>query len=286
MVWSEIGQREYDIPDFYGDATLWLPSVFDATVVVIAACLFTIARKLVQDYFLEDGKRRGVEEQLKYSESCWKTTYYAVSFILEGFFIYRGDFWPDTVNCWKNYPNIPMPLDYRIFYLFQVGFYVHSLIAHFVMEVKRSDWWILLFHHLVTLWLLWFSYALHVWKIGILVLFVHDANDIPLEAGKVCVYQDKQKRGKMYFALLIISWAVTRLYFFPYYVIHSTYVESITVVPYDVAPFYWVFNGALIFLLILHIYWYFLILKIAIASLTENQLEDKRETDFSKKKAN
>jgi sphingoid base N-palmitoyltransferase len=44
--------------------------------------------------------------------------------------------------------------------MFQLGFYWHSLYAHFAYEVKRKDFWPLLLHHVVTIGLIYFSYVI------------------------------------------------------------------------------------------------------------------------------
>jgi ceramide synthetase len=51
----------------------------------------------------------------------------------------------------------------------------------------------MVFHHLVTIWLIWFSYVVGYWKIGLLVLVVHDIADIPLEAAKAFSNMGMQK---------------------------------------------------------------------------------------------
>ena len=61
------------------------------------------------------------------------------------------------------------------------------------------------------------------------------------------------------FGIFFASWVVMRLIYFPFVVIRSTLTEPITLVgrPYGIEPMphYAIFNGLLLVLLVLHIYW-------------------------------
>jgi hypothetical protein len=109
------------------------------------------------------------------------------------------------------------------------------------------------------------------------VLLCHDINDIPLEVGKALIYMGKKTAPNVLFAFLIISWAVSRLGLLPFKVIYSAYNESIMVIPIDILPFYYAFNYALMFLVCLHVYWFGMILKVAIRTVKTKEIKDHRE---------
>lgn len=46
----------------------------------------------------------------------------------------------------------------------------------------------MIIHHAATLLLLGFSYAVNLWRVGTLVMVVHDVADIVLEGAKACNY--------------------------------------------------------------------------------------------------
>jgi len=205
--------------------------------------------------------------------------FYITTFTWGLYELARSDYFPNTINCWTDYPHYPMPFTLRMLYLFELGFYFHALFAHFVMETKRSDFWPLFFHHVVTIWLIYFSYVVKFWRIGHLVLLVHDINDIPLEVGKLFIYMGKQGVANVLFVFLIVSWMASRLGLLPFKIIYSTWNESIHVIPADVLPFYHAFNYALMFLVCLHVYWFGLIMKIAVNTVVQKaDIEDNRET--------
>ena len=65
------------------------------------------------------------------------------------------------------------------------------------MDEVRKDFAIMIIHHVLTIVLLCFSYAVGYHKIGLCVLFVHDVTDIVLEYTKCHVYM-QNRNGKFY----------------------------------------------------------------------------------------
>jgi ceramide synthetase len=270
--------------DFYfPEPNPWylFPSVEDFSIIAGIAFIITIARVYAQRASLNLAKRWNVKEANKFSESCWKTLYYISSTSAGLAFVATCDFFPETANAWRNWPNMPMSPALRFFELYQLGFYWHSLYAHFVYEVKRSDYWPLLLHHIATIMLIQFSYQLNFHRIGLLIVVAHDINDIFLETGKIFVYLQKERITNIIFVFLLISWVTTRLGIYPFILMYSAIFESITLIPYDIAPVWAPLNVFLLFLLVLHIYWFGLMLRMAARVIRgkEKKIVDSREQE-------
>lgn len=263
--------------DFYQIIQYILLEKEDLLMVVGVATFLTIARIMVQQYFQKVAKRLGVDEVKKFSESSWKLIFYVTSLAWGGFVVLNEGWFPDTSLCWKGIPVRIEPMT-RIFYLYELGFYFHSVFAHAVLEVVRSDFWFLLFHHLVTIFLIYWSYAVGYYRIGLLVLVCHDIADIPLEMGKIFVYLKNETFKTLTYVLILLSWAGSRLYIFPKYILYSAYFESSIYITY--VPQHFPFNVSLSLLQILHIYWFCLIIRMGVKILlfpNEAKLEDIRE---------
>lgn len=71
--------------------------------------------------------------------------------------------------------------------MIETGFY-YSLLISSLFDVRRSDFWQLVFHHIITIGLLSFSWTINFVRVGTLVLLCHDIADIPLEVGKLVKY--------------------------------------------------------------------------------------------------
>jgi len=284
MPWSNITQSYWNFPDYYQEPWRLIPTRNDFAITMGVAFVLTIARVYVQSASMGLAKRLGVKESGKFSESCWKSLFYITSTTLGIGFVVTCDWFPETANCWRGYPNHVITPALHFFTLFQLGFYWHSLYAHFVYEVKRSDYWPLLLHHIATIFLIHFSYQIGFFRIGLLIVVCHDVNDVFFEIGKCFVYLQKEKVTNILFVFLLISWAVTRLGIFPFMLIYSTLFESQNIIPFDIAPFWLIFNATLVFLLTLHIYWFGLMLRMAVRVVRgkEKKIVDSREQPETK----
>lgn len=59
-------------------------------------------------------------------------------------------------------------------------------------------------------------------QIGAVILALHDASDVFLEAAKVFKYSGSELGASVFFGLFAVSWLVLRLIFFPFWVIRSS----------------------------------------------------------------
>ena len=64
----------------------------------------------------------------------------------------------------------------------------------------------------------------------------------------------------MLFACFALTWVITRLGVYPTWILYSTTIEAPQIV--EMFPAYYIFNGLLSILLVLHVIWTYFILKI------------------------
>ena len=65
-------------------------------------------------------------------------------------------------------------------------------------------------------------------RIGSIILALHDASDVFMEAAKVFKYSEKEFGASVCFGLFALSWLVLRLIYFPFWVIRSSRFASQT----------------------------------------------------------
>ena len=132
-------------------------------------------------------------------------------------------------------------------------------------------------HHLATISLMVLSWTCHlhryliyaqrrymiknIYRIGSVVLFLHDFADHWLELAKLGRYTKYQKLCDSCFVMFSLTWVYTRLAYYPTVVIFSTSIEATQIL--QIFPAYYVFNFLLTLLLILHLLWGYFILKVA-----------------------
>ncbi|KAG5850768.1 ceramide synthase 1 [Anguilla rostrata] len=237
------------------------------------------------------------KDTAKMPESAWKLLFYTMSWSYSTyllFFTHYSFFYdpPSVFYGWKS--GMSVPTDIAIAYLIQGSFYGHSIYATIYMDAWRKDSSVMVVHHIITLALITFSYAFRYHNIGLLVLFLHDINDILLEFTKLNVYF--KTRGGVYHMLndvlsnlgsvsFSITWFWFRLYWFPLKVLYASCVSSLESVPK--IPFYFFFNFLLFALLLMNIYWFLYIVLFVVKVLTGQMREvnDVREYDEEEVKA-
>ncbi|CAF2648713.1 unnamed protein product [Rotaria sp. Silwood2] len=73
----------------------------------------------------------------KFSETCWRFTFYISAFIY-GLVILKNKLWTwDTRYCWLSYPNQPLTADIFWYYMIELAFYWSLLFSQFI-DVKRK----------------------------------------------------------------------------------------------------------------------------------------------------
>uniref|UniRef100_A0A8P4KFA7 Ceramide synthase 5 n=1 Tax=Dicentrarchus labrax TaxID=13489 RepID=A0A8P4KFA7_DICLA len=183
----------------------------------------------------------------------------------------------ESIQCWHNYPFQPVSHGQYNYYVAELAFYCSLMFSQFI-DIKRKDFMIMLVHHLATILLITFSYANNMLRAGTLVMCVHDASDIFLEAAKLANYAKFQRLCDGLFVVFSISFFLTRLVIYPFWVVHSVLFESWEIVgPYRA---WWLLNGLLLVLQALHIIWFYLIARIAIKAIFKGKVSKDDRSDI------
>ncbi|KAI3445985.1 hypothetical protein Pfo_002650 [Paulownia fortunei] len=207
---------------------------------------------------------------VKCSESMWKLTYYGTVEFCVLATTYHEPWFTDVKQYFRGWPDQELKLPMKLIYMCQCGFYIYGIAALLMWETRRKDFSVMMSHHVVTVILLAYSYITRFFRIGAVILALHDASDVFLEAAKVFKYSGKELGASLCFGLFAFSWLVLRLIFFPFWVIRSSSYYSCQVLhlsePYH-KGLYYVFNMMLLTLLVFHIYWWKLICAMIIRQL-------------------
>uniref|UniRef100_A0A3B4F446 Ceramide synthase 2-like n=1 Tax=Pundamilia nyererei TaxID=303518 RepID=A0A3B4F446_9CICH len=223
----------------------------------------------------------------KFREASWRFTFYLLAFIaglaaLIDVMICTNCYIDFKIN--DLYPPLQtlLPSQYW-YYMIELGFY-GSLLFSVASDVKRKDFKEQIVHHVATILLISFSWCVNYIRCGTLIMLVHDSSDYLLESAKMFNYAGWRNACNYIFIVFAAVFIVTRLVIFPFWIIYCTWVYPVTIYK----PFfgYYFFNGLLMTLQCLHIFWAILIIRIAIRFLTNNEKvdderSDKDETDES-----
>lgn len=171
--------------------------------------------------------------------------------------------------------------------MISLAFYWSLTFSQFI-DNKRKDFWQMFIHHILTLLLISLSWVCNIHRVGSLILIVHDAADVLLEAAKALKYAKRQKSCDIVFGIFTVVWIVTRLVMFPR-IIYACVFQ--THQPYY--PVYFFFNILLLGLLILHFIWTYMIFQVIAQSFKSGGINgdvrsssDEDETDEQSEKSN
>ncbi|GMH56302.1 hypothetical protein TrRE_jg10918, partial [Triparma retinervis] len=84
----------------------------------------------------------------------------------------------------------------------------------------------MMIHHAATLFVLMAAWRFGFARVGVAVLVIHDASDIPIDAMRICQMVDAEVGLYASVAAVLTSWAALRIYAFPTYIILSALRES------------------------------------------------------------
>jgi len=212
----------------------------------------------------------------KFTETFWRFAFYTIIYTYGTITLLEQPWFTNHDHCWTDYPLQVMPNSSKVYYFAELSFYL-SLAMTLLWDNKRKDFNEQIVHHIATLLLLSLSYVCNFTRIGTLVMWAHDISDIFLESAKLCVYAKKTTAADILFGLFAFAFFVSRLIYYPFWILDTTWNRSMT----SFKPFtgYYVFNGLLFILQILHIIWFSLIVKMALGMLRGKEVEDTRSSD-------
>lgn len=200
-----------------------------------------------------------------------------------------GTWWYETKNFWIGYPHWQMTPLMKTYYLMQSAYWAQQLLVLALrLEKPRKDYTELVVHHIVTLWLISWSYLINLTVIGNAVFISMDISDIFLALSKSCNYLQLEKTTAVVYAWFVGVWTYFR-HWLNLVMLWSVWTEF-DLIPESAKQWnpeegvwlphwmkYQVF-APLVALQIVNLFWYFLIWRILIRSFT-SKLDDERSDD-------
>merc|ERR1719383_459209 len=130
---------------------------------------------------------------------------------------------------------------------------------------------------MVTIMLMSWSWISNFVRIGCYIITLHDAVDFWLEAAKITKYCRLQRLCDILFVIFTLSWAGTRLYVYPFYVVRSVLFEC-----RQVTGSFYSWYGFVVFLLTLqamHIMWFAMILRVLYTAIATGEVKKDSRSD-------
>ncbi|VDB90085.1 unnamed protein product [Peniophora sp. CBMAI 1063] len=198
--------------------------------------------------------------------------------------------WYDTSAFWIEYPHWQMIPELKVYYLLQAAYWVQQLLVLALrLEKPRVDYNELVAHHIVTVWLIGWSYGINLTMIGNAVYTSMDIPDAFFAFSKLLNYLDFKYAKNVSFLVFLCVWTYFRHYL-NIVMLWSVYAE------FDLMPetskrwapedgvwmvwwMKWQVFAPLVLLQALNLFWYYLILRVLYRTITIGDADDVRSDD-------
>jgi len=227
----------------------------------------------------------------RFGEQGYAFIYFSF-FGLTGVYVMRKlpTWWFKTDPIFLEYPQWRLQPELKLYYLLQLSYWIQQLAVLILrLEKPRKDFQELVYHHLITLWLIGWSYLINFTYIGNLVFVTMDVSDIFLALAKCLRYLDLENTSAVAFAWFACVWTYLRhwLNLVLMYAIWTSFDKmpewtrewNPSQGVWMVWWMKWQMLGALTFLQGVNLFWYFLIWRILIRAVFTSNLDDERSDD-------
>ncbi|KAI1103204.1 longevity assurance proteins LAG1/LAC1 [Jackrogersella minutella] len=278
--------------------------------------LFTgIRAGLMEHVLAPSAKHWGIAKRkdiTRFSEQAWMFIYYCIFWTLGMYLYVKSPYFLNMKELWTNWPVRELDGVMKAYLLAQWAFWVQQvLVIH--IEERRKDHCQMLIHHFITITLISASYCYHQTRVGNLILVLMDVVDLFLPLAKCLKYLGFSTICDITFGVFMVSWFLARHVFYGM-TCWSIYEDLAAIVPdgcyrgsnsnltgpfpipdgwgYLLEPFSdsqgtvcwsksirWAFLNCLLALQVLTIFWFFMIIQVAIRVLKGDGAEDTRSDD-------
>ncbi|KAG9394667.1 transcription factor [Carpediemonas membranifera] len=261
----------------------WLSLIVLLPLFAVVQQLLLSTGKVLAHFLPLERKKYG-----KFSESFAFFIIYSTYVIINTTILFQDGSLFDHERQWTNLFDLETFLRseerIRIVELCQFSYYAVSMVRMFLSERrKHRDFPVMLIHHVVTLGLILFSYPDPFYhRTAITIMLVHDVSDVFLEGSKMLVYCG-QGLSDCTFKVFAVVFPLSRLVLYPYfcvfnYILHSPSVAAEFKGHPALHPGDENYRrpGCTLFLctlLVLHLYWFALIVKMSIPSFMVKHTE-------------
>ncbi|KAM0252325.1 hypothetical protein ACHAQJ_007763 [Trichoderma viride] len=288
----------------------------DICLIAFFIVLFTGLRAGTMEYILAPFARlNGIskrKDMTRFSEQAWLLIYYAVFWPTGVYLYYNSPAYLNMRELWTNWPNREMDGLLKGYMLAQWAFWLQQ-IGVINIEDRRKDHWQMFSHHLITTALISSCYCYFQTRVGMFILVIMDVVDLFLPVAKCLKYCGYTTLCDLAFVLFMVSWFVARHVIY-LMVCWSIYADTINIMSsgcyigsndsltgpfeapagfsYLIEPFLsstgrvcynetikWAFLTTLLLLQAITIFWFTMIVRVAIKVVRGDGAEDSRSDD-------
>ncbi|KAJ7456183.1 longevity assurance proteins LAG1/LAC1 [Mycena latifolia] len=287
--------RATTAPEYTATTQLYNKGPADVLLLGWTVVLFSFLRLVfAHTLFPALARRWGITKEgklVRFGEQGYAVVYWAV-FGAWGVYIMSTSrtWWFSTSFIWRDYPHDHLSGAMKRYYLCQVGFWLQqALVLILGLEKRRSDHWELVLHHVITVWMVSWSYIMNVTLLGNAVFISMDIPDTGLALSKLLNYLQFDRAKVVSLGVFTVVWTYFRHYI-SIRILWSLRYE------FDLVPKHaqifspsqdlwmapWMRDQmfyTLCILQALNLFWYYLIIRIIVRSVMTSKTDDNRSDD-------
>lgn len=235
----------------------------------------------------------------KWCDQSWQLVIHVSMTIFELYVLRDEKWWQDQTTLWNQGTDTGVfptqKFSTKLLYITQMAIWIYTAFSCKFLEEIRKDYLVMMTHHVVTIALVTWSYAIGFLPVGVIVLLLHDMTDVPLDMLKMSNYLKMEGVPGLFtteilFVTTIALWFYYRIYQYPMKLLYTTIWDSreatmpiadahdfTQLFPHPGPQSWLLFNMLLTTLYCLHIYWGILLVRILIGVVTKGTHDSAKE---------
>ncbi|GMM57415.1 hypothetical protein DAKH74_040310 [Maudiozyma humilis] len=272
-----------------GDTDMYGKGIKDLCFLFYYMIVFTFIREFFMDMIIRPivlkAQVRSKHKLNRLMEQLFYIIYYGLSSPFGLWIMYNSDLWLfRTDTMYKTYPDFNNPFYFKWFYLGQASFWAQqACVLVLQLEKPRKDYKELVFHHIVTLLLIWSSYVFNFTKMGLAIYITMDISDWWLAMSKTLNYFESILTGPVFITFIGI-WIYLRHYInlkILWSVLTQFRTEGNYVLNFATQQYKCWISQTIVFTLIMalqlvNLYWLYLMMRILYTMLVTGVKSDER----------
>ncbi|KAG8953748.1 hypothetical protein FRC04_001953 [Tulasnella sp. 424] len=277
------------------DPVMYQKGYGDLAFLAYYVIVFSFIRQALTIYILRPlAWKLGIKKEAKldrFAEQGYAIVYFSTSGALGLWAMYHSPTWFfQGQHYFQDYPYWKMTKFMKSYYLLQFSYWLQQfLILVLRLEKPRKDFTELVIHHIVTLWLIGWSYLINLTPIGNAVFITMDVSDIFLAFAKTLNYLALETASAVAFGWFVCVWSYTRHYL-NWCILWNVFYD------FDLVPKWaqqwapetgawlvpwmkWQIFAPLVLLQAVNLFWYVLIWRILYRAVFKSELADERSDD-------
>lgn len=252
-------------------------SLADVPLGVAVVCFYGLYRVLMTNLVLKRiAKIVRVKKEIKFIHRSFDLIHYTTSALLGIMALSNrpyGHCFVWAKNCapyfLQNENGFVLTVMEKIYFMIFTAYYIVDIFYIWTANER----WMMITHHASTLSMIFFSIALRVPVIGLVIMLLHDVVDVPLYFGKILLYLGYENAKDVSLVIFAILCTWFRMINYPF-VVYNTIMNE----PFNLKVLYNITCDLLCVLMVCHIIWYYKIISVVVDALKggANKIRDNR----------